>query len=66
MSAARCRRGPTEGGATPYGRAEAGWRRGGEELVVEVLVPPGTRAEVRLPGDDTPLEVGAGRHVVRR
>ncbi|MEU4893919.1 hypothetical protein AB0B12_15760 [Streptomyces sp. NPDC044780] len=30
------------------------------------LVPTGTRAEVRLPGDDTPFEVGAGRHVVRR
>ncbi|MFD8871460.1 family 78 glycoside hydrolase catalytic domain [Streptomyces sp. NPDC059590] len=57
---------------TPYGRAEAGWRyeRGesdsGHRLVVEVLVPPNTRAEVQLPGDDEPFEVGSGRHVFRR
>ncbi|MDW6058436.1 alpha-L-rhamnosidase C-terminal domain-containing protein [Streptomyces sp. FXJ1.4098] len=57
---------------TPYGRAEAGWRyeRGegdsGHRLVVEVLVPPNTRAEVQLPGDAEPFEVGSGRHTFRR
>ncbi|OMI34289.1 putative rhamnosidase [Streptomyces sparsogenes DSM 40356] len=51
---------------TPYGRAEAGWRYEGERLVVEALVPPNTRAEVRLPGDDRPFEVGSGRHTFTR
>jgi alpha-L-rhamnosidase len=51
---------------TPYGRAEAGWRYEDNELVVEVLVPPNTRAEVQLPGDAEPFEVGSGRHTFRR
>ncbi|RPF38662.1 glycoside hydrolase family 78 protein [Streptomyces sp. TLI_185] len=51
--------------ATPYGRAEAGWRIEDDTLVVEVLVPPNTRAEVQLPGDD-PFEVDSGRHTFRR
>ncbi|MCI3274237.1 glycoside hydrolase family 78 protein [Streptomyces cylindrosporus] len=51
---------------TPYGRAESGWRTDGDTLVVEVLVPPNTRAEVQLPGDGDPFEVGSGRHTFRR
>ena len=51
---------------TPYGRAEAGWRFEGGTLVVDVLVPPNTRAEVRLPGDAEPFEVGSGRRTFRR
>ena len=51
---------------TPYGRAEAGWRIEGDTLMVEVLVPPGTRAEVQLPGDGEPFEVGSGRRTFRR
>ncbi|WP_406439912.1 glycoside hydrolase family 78 protein [Streptomyces sp. NBC_01613] len=51
---------------TPYGRAEAGWRIVDGTLVVEVLVPPNTRAEVQLPGDTEPFEVGAGRRTFRR
>ncbi|MFD8307341.1 family 78 glycoside hydrolase catalytic domain [Streptomyces sp. NPDC059690] len=51
---------------TPYGRAEAGWRIEDDTLVVEVLVPPNTRAEVRLPGDGEPFEVGSGRRTFRR
>ncbi|MEU3616356.1 glycoside hydrolase family 78 protein [Streptomyces sp. NPDC006872] len=50
---------------TPYGRAEAGWRiedSEGDTLVVEVVVPPNTRAEVRLPDGRDPFEIGAGRH----
>ncbi|WP_261991538.1 alpha-L-rhamnosidase [Streptomyces sp. OR43] len=48
---------------TPYGRAEAGWRIEGATLVVEVLVPPGARADIHLPGGGAPLTRGAGRHV---
>ncbi|MFF4504272.1 family 78 glycoside hydrolase catalytic domain [Streptomyces sp. NPDC001401] len=51
---------------TPYGRAEAGWRLEDGTLVVEVLVPPNTRAEVQLPGDSEPFEVGSGRRTFRR
>ena len=51
---------------TPYGRAEAGWRIEDGTLVVEVLVPPNTRAEVQLPGDGEPFEVGSGRRTFRR
>ncbi|MFI9173924.1 family 78 glycoside hydrolase catalytic domain [Streptomyces lincolnensis] len=51
---------------TPYGRAEAGWRIEDGTLVVDVLVPPNTRADIRLPGDTDPFEVGSGRHTFRR
>ncbi|MGW2570102.1 family 78 glycoside hydrolase catalytic domain [Streptomyces sp. NPDC001537] len=51
---------------TPYGRAEVGWRIEDGTLVVEVLVPPNTRAEVQLPGDGEPFEVGSGRRTFRR
>ncbi|MFG2925749.1 family 78 glycoside hydrolase catalytic domain [Streptomyces sp. NPDC048305] len=49
---------------TPFGRAEAGWRIKGTTLVVDVLVPPGTRADIHPPGGGAPLSRGAGRHVV--
>lgn len=49
---------------TPYGRAEAGWERTGDHLKLVVVVPPNTTATVYLPtAPDTPIEVGAGRHV---
>ncbi|MER6351753.1 alpha-L-rhamnosidase C-terminal domain-containing protein [Streptomyces sp. NPDC001634] len=51
---------------TAYGRAEAGRRIEDDTLVVDVLVPPNTRAEVRLPGDAAPFEVGSGRRTFRR
>ena len=48
---------------TPYGRAEVSWTRADGTLAVDVLVPPGTTAQVVLPGDDgEPAEVGSGRH----
>jgi alpha-L-rhamnosidase len=50
---------------TPYGRAEVRWRRADGELLVDVLVPPGTTARVELPGDEAPVEVDAGRHAFR-
>ncbi|TIC85475.1 alpha-L-rhamnosidase [Nocardioides sp. GY 10127] len=53
---------------TPYGPAEAGWRREGigadAEVVVEVVVPPGVVADVVLP-DGCTHEVASGTHVWR-
>ncbi|WP_197430218.1 alpha-L-rhamnosidase [Auraticoccus cholistanensis] len=46
---------------TPYGPARAGWRRDGDELVVQATVPPNTTARVRLP-DGRELTVGSGDH----
>ncbi|MEI5519728.1 glycoside hydrolase family 78 protein [Streptomyces brasiliscabiei] len=48
--------------ATPYGEAEVSWSLADAELTVEALVPPGTTAEVLLPGDGENREVGSGRH----
>jgi alpha-L-rhamnosidase len=45
---------------TPYGEASAAWRREGDEIVVTVVVPANTTAEVDVPG--APDEVGSGRH----
>ncbi len=46
---------------TPYGRAEVSWRRDGQKLTVDVVVPPGTTAVITLPGA-APTEAGQGRH----
>ena len=46
---------------TPYGLASVAWTRTGDTLTVTATVPPGTRAEVDLPGT-APTEVGAGTH----
>ncbi|MEV0383210.1 family 78 glycoside hydrolase catalytic domain [Nonomuraea sp. NPDC050643] len=46
---------------TPYGPASVAWVRDGETLTVTATVPPGTVAEVDLPGA-APQEVGAGTH----
>jgi alpha-L-rhamnosidase len=45
----------------PYGRAEAGWRLNGDQLIIEVLVPPNTTARVVLPSGAV-HEVGSGSH----
>ena len=48
---------------TPYGRAEVAWVRDGERLQVDVVVPVGAAATVRLPDPAwTDVEVGPGRH----
>jgi alpha-L-rhamnosidase len=47
--------------ATPYGRAESGWRRDGMTVVVEALVPAGLVGHVTLP-DGTTCEIESGRH----
>jgi alpha-L-rhamnosidase len=46
---------------TPYGLAEVSWERADGRLIVDVGVPVGTVAAVRLP-DSEPVEVGSGRH----
>jgi alpha-L-rhamnosidase len=47
---------------TPYGRAEAGWRRVGSDVVVHALVPAGTTATIELPDRRPAFDVGPGRH----
>jgi alpha-L-rhamnosidase len=47
---------------TPYGRAEVGWARRGDTIVVDAVVPPNITATVRLPGAAEPLSVGSGSH----
>ncbi|BDZ64437.1 alpha-L-rhamnosidase [Agromyces mangrovi Wang et al. 2018] len=44
---------------TPYGRAEAGWTRAGDDVTVTVVVPPNAIAEVLLP-DGRSARVGSG------
>lgn len=50
---------------TRHGRVESGWRRTGDGVVVEVLVPDGIGAQVVLP-DGSAHRVGAGRHTFTR
>jgi alpha-L-rhamnosidase len=48
---------------TPYGRAEVSWVRRDGRLEVDVVVPIGATATVRLPDPAwTEAEVGPGRH----
>lgn len=46
---------------TPYGVAEAGWRRQGAQIVVSASIPPNTSAEVVLPGREV-FSVESGFH----
>ena len=49
---------------TPYGPAACAWKIAGEQITVEVEVPPNTSALVHLPGkpEGEALEVGSGKH----
>lgn len=47
---------------TPYGRAEVSWELTDHEFRLDVVVPPGTTAQVTLPGDDQEHDVGSGAH----
>jgi alpha-L-rhamnosidase len=48
---------------TPYGLAECSWKIEGDEMTVELEIPPNTSASVSLPGrGGSPLEVGSGRY----
>lgn len=46
-----------------FGEHVVEWERDGEALRVELGVPHGTEAELRLPGEDAGELVGPGRHV---
>jgi alpha-L-rhamnosidase len=48
--------------ASPYGMASVSWRRSGDDIVVEAVVPANTRAQVVLPGSTDVVEVGSGSH----
>jgi alpha-L-rhamnosidase len=46
---------------TPYGTAASSWRLDGDQVELEVVVPPGTRAEIHL-GEGRIERVGSGTH----
>ena len=46
---------------TPHGRIQSGWRLADDKVTIEVSVPSGTQAEVRLPSG-AHHHVGVGRH----
>ncbi len=50
---------------TPYGRAASRWVRSGDQVELEVLVPPGVTASIVLPGGGAAHEVGSGTHTYR-
>lgn len=48
---------------THYGRAQVAWSRAGDELTVQVQVPPGSTASVQLPEPGwAAIVVGSGQH----
>lgn len=47
------------------GRVEASWRLEGDELELDVLLPPGTRGRMVFPSGES-VEIGPGRTVERR
>jgi alpha-L-rhamnosidase len=47
---------------TPYGQAAVRWTLDGEDLAVEVVVPPSVEAEIVLPDGSAPVTVGSGTH----
>jgi alpha-L-rhamnosidase len=49
---------------SPYGRIECRWRLAGDELELTAVVPPGTTAEIVLPGSPV-ASVAAGLHSLR-
>lgn len=52
---------------SPYGRVECAWEvHNNEEFVLDLVVPPNSRALVVLPNDNEELWVGSGRHSFTR
>ncbi|WP_329477046.1 glycoside hydrolase family 78 protein [Kribbella sp. NBC_01484] len=47
---------------TPYGEAAVAWTRSDGEIRLSVTVPVGSRAQVAVPGESEPVEVGHGTH----
>jgi alpha-L-rhamnosidase len=50
---------------SPYGRILSSWRVTGGELELRVEVPPGTKADVRLPGTGGLVTADPGTHAYR-
>lgn len=49
---------------TPHGEIQVAWRKQGEHLTLELTVPKGCIAEVKLPGASTMRPLGTGKHVL--
>lgn len=47
---------------TPYGIAASAWTRSGDDVTMEVVVPPNTSATVQFPSDRADETVPAGTH----
>ena len=47
---------------TPYGEASVAWRLDGSVFALDLVVPPGTSADVRLPDGQRLDAVGSGSH----
>ena len=45
---------------SPHGIISVSWTRQGEEFIIDVIVPPGTRGHVRLPEREGAVTVGPG------
>ena len=45
-----------------YGRHAVSWARVGDQVLLSVSVPVGTTAEVWVPGEATPVQIGPGEH----
>ncbi|MFV0402237.1 MAG: family 78 glycoside hydrolase catalytic domain [Oscillospiraceae bacterium] len=50
---------------SPYGRIESGWRREGKAIRYRAVVPPNTRAKLRLPGMPEGTLMESGSHSFR-
>ena len=46
------------------GRIESNWRRNGDQMIGEILIPANTKAEVRLPGEEETRHYGSGRFIL--
>jgi alpha-L-rhamnosidase len=47
---------------TPYGKASSAWTRNGNEVKMEIVVPPNTTATIEFPDGRAAETVGAGAH----
>jgi alpha-L-rhamnosidase len=50
---------------TPYGMVQCEWKLEGEQVVIDIVVPPNSAAEVLLPGNSDTILVGSGKHSFR-
>ena len=47
---------------TPYGKLSVEWKREGDKLTLDVIVPVGTTATVVLPNHNEPIVLASGKH----